>query len=66
MSRGAPGLVLPWVLILAAVSEAGEYKLTLPLGLQEHAAHVPDENPLTREKIASGTSAGPETARSRA
>src|SRR5438876_1240527 len=54
MRRGVPVLVLPWVLILAAVSEAGEYKLTLPLGLQEHAAYVPDDNRPTREKIALG------------
>jgi cytochrome c peroxidase len=54
MRRAAPVLVLPWVLILAAVGQAGEYKLKLPLGLQEYAASIPDDNPLTSEKIALG------------
>lgn len=36
-------------------SEAGEpYTLTLPLGLQEQAAFIPSDNPLTPEKIALG------------
>src|SRR5438876_4510533 len=54
MRRGVPVLVLPWVLILAAVSEAGEYKPKLPLGLLEYAAYIPADNPLTKEKIALG------------
>ena len=28
--------------------------MTLRLGLQEHAAYIPDDNPLTPEKIALG------------
>ncbi len=52
------------VLIIAAIlgvggflsqSEAqGPYKLTLPLGLQEEAAYIPPDNPLTAEKIELG------------
>jgi cytochrome c peroxidase len=41
------GLALPG-------ADAAEFKLTLPLGLQEQAAYVPDDNPLTAEKIALG------------
>lgn len=39
---------------LATSAGAAEYKLRLPLGLQETAAYIPDDNPLTREKIALG------------
>ena len=42
MAAGAPG------------ADAAEFKLSLPLGLQEQAAFVPDDNPLTSEKIALG------------
>jgi cytochrome c peroxidase len=35
-------------------ADAADFKLTLPLGLQEQAAYVPDDNPLTAEKIALG------------
>jgi Di-haem cytochrome c peroxidase len=31
-----------------------EWTLRLPLGLQEQAAYIPDDNPLTPEKIALG------------
>src|SRR6266850_984939 len=54
MRRGAHVFVLPCVLILSAVGHAGEYKLKLPLGLQEYAVSIPDDNPLTSEKIALG------------
>jgi cytochrome c peroxidase len=54
MRRGWPVLVLPSILILAAVSQGAEYRVTLPLGLQAHATHIPDDNPLTPEKIALG------------
>lgn len=47
-------LVAPSLLIIASVSQAGEYKLRLPLGLQEQAASIPADNPLTPEKIALG------------
>lgn len=49
------------ILLIAAViavgmvrADAAEFKLTLPLGLQEQAAWMPDDNPLTPEKIALG------------
>lgn len=42
------------VLFLAAVSQGAEYKLKLPRGLQEQAAYIPADNPLTAEKIALG------------
>src|SRR5262245_46968066 len=34
--------------------DGAELKLKLPLGLQESAAYIPDDNPLTPEKIALG------------
>src|SRR5262249_1221465 len=40
--------------VLAAPASAGEFKLELPLGLQEQAVNVPEDNPLTPEKIALG------------
>ena len=40
--------------ILATGAQSAELKLKLPLGLQESAAYVPDDNPLTPEKIALG------------
>jgi Di-haem cytochrome c peroxidase len=46
-----------FVLALGAFTTAAdgaELKLKLPLGLQESAAYVPDDNPLTPEKIALG------------
>lgn len=42
------------VAIVIGVSAAGEYKLKLPLGLQEDALYIPLDNPLTLEKIALG------------
>ena len=42
-------LVLP-----TAAGAASGFTLQLPLGLQEQAAYVPDDNPLTPEKIALG------------
>ncbi len=47
--------LLPLVLtLLVAVAQGAEYKLRLPRGLQEQAAYIPDDNPLTPEKIALG------------
>lgn len=61
MKRAAFGLGLTLavgtvagVLILPAEVQGAEYKLRLPLGLQEGAAYIPEENPLTAEKIALG------------
>jgi hypothetical protein len=48
------GFVLPWLVILAISVYGAEYSLVLPLGLQEQAAYIPDDNPLTLEKIALG------------
>jgi cytochrome c peroxidase len=41
-------------LLVTAGVHAADVKLRLPLGLQEQAAYVPDDNPLTPEKIALG------------
>jgi cytochrome c peroxidase len=38
----------------AATADGAESKLKLPLGLQESAAYIPEDNPLTPEKIALG------------
>ena len=48
-------LALALVVALAvAAAEAADTPLRLPLGLQEQAAWIPDDNPLTAEKIALG------------
>jgi cytochrome c peroxidase len=41
-------------LVAAAGADASDFPLSLPLGLQEQAAWIPDDNPLTPEKIALG------------
>jgi cytochrome c peroxidase len=46
--------VLPFLFILTTAVGAAEFRLKLPRGLQEQAAYVPDDNPLTLEKIALG------------
>jgi|SRR5215510_973750 len=48
-----------WYIVYAVLSGAGlatadEYKVKLPLGLQEEALYVPEDNPLTEEKVALG------------
>jgi hypothetical protein len=43
-----------FLFILATAVGAAEFRLKLPRGLQEQAAYVPDDNPLTLEKIALG------------
>ena len=40
--------------ILATGADGAELTLQLPPGLQESAAYIPDDNPLTPEKIALG------------
>src|SRR5262245_16163990 len=50
--EGSIGLLL--LLILGAGAQGEEYKLKLPLGLQDQAAHIAEDNPLTPEKIALG------------
>lgn len=53
--RPARLLCLLWlVTFVATAAQAAEYKLRLPRGLQEQAAYIPDDNPLTLEKIALG------------
>jgi cytochrome c peroxidase len=47
-------LVAAVLLLLAGRSPAADFKLKLPLGLQEDAAQIPDDNPVTPEKIALG------------
>lgn len=42
------------ILCLAVGVAGGDWKLRLPLGLQEQAAFIPDDNPLTPEKAALG------------
>ena len=42
------------VLAIPAVAAAQEFKLRVPLGLDERALLIPADNPLTREKIALG------------
>jgi cytochrome c peroxidase len=48
------GFLLPLLVILAVGVQGAEYQLALPLGLQEQAAYIPEDNPLTPEKIALG------------
>jgi cytochrome c peroxidase len=54
VSAGPTGLLLVWVFVLVAGAQGEESKLQLPLGLQEQAAYIPEDNPLTPEKIALG------------
>lgn len=42
------------LLALPMVANAAEFKLKLPLGLQEQAAYIPDGNPITKEKVELG------------
>jgi cytochrome c peroxidase len=53
--RSRPAWILMPMLLLCAVGVQGaENKLKLPLGLQEQAAFIPDDNPTTPEKVALG------------
>ncbi len=47
---GALGVLL----VFGPAVHAADFTLRLPLGLQEQAAYVPDDNPLTAEEIALG------------
>ena len=47
-------LVVALLPVLASPVAATDFTLRLPLGLQEQAAYIPDDNPLTAEKIALG------------
>ena len=50
------GLIVPLLVVslVAAGAQGTEDKLRLPRGLQEQAAYIPSDNPLTPEKIALG------------
>jgi cytochrome c peroxidase len=48
------GIVFCAVALLAGASAAGDYKLKIPFGLEESAVVIPEDNPLTREKIELG------------
>src|SRR5574337_1633257 len=59
MGRWAKGVSIIAALIVVGgflnqSGAQGPYKLTLPLGLQEEAAYIPPDNPLTAEKIELG------------
>ena len=48
------GLLVLVCVLGASRADGAEPKLKLPLGLQEQAAYIPDDNPVTPEKIAFG------------
>src|SRR5207302_1653096 len=56
MRAQAVGMLLSFMVLTLLVSRtyAVEYKLEIPLGLEEEAAYIPEDNPLTPEKIALG------------
>lgn len=59
MERWVRGMLIAATLLLigGVLSQSvaqGPYTLTLPLGLQEEAAYIPPDNPLTAEKIELG------------
>src|SRR5262249_57835670 len=47
-------VVLAVLLLLPGSAAEAEFKLKLPAGLQEDAAQIPDDNPITPEKVALG------------
>jgi len=47
-------LLLSVLMLLVFGTQGAEYSLKLPLGLQEQAAYLLEDNPLTPEKIALG------------
>ncbi len=48
------GAILLAALAVQPVGAAGEYKLKVPLGLEDQKPYIPPDNPLTSEKIALG------------
>src|SRR5256885_14470550 len=52
--RALVGLAAIVVLLGPDWSSAADFKLKLPTGLQEDAAQIPDDNPITAEKVALG------------
>jgi len=47
-------LLVPMLLVPMSTLAAAELPIKLPLGLQEQAAYIPEDNPLTADKIALG------------
>jgi len=47
-------LLIICALWLSRATDAAQSKRSLPLGLQEQAANIPDDNPITPEKVALG------------
>jgi len=67
MKSWSAALLLACITLLDASIVAAQSKAKLPLGLDPDATYIPDDNPMTPEKIAlgrssSGTSVGPPTA----
>jgi cytochrome c peroxidase len=54
MKTRLAGLLVVVLALAPDWSQAAEFKLALPAGLQEQAARVPADNPITPEKIALG------------
>lgn len=52
--RALVGLLVVAVLLRPGWSPAADFGLKLPIGLQEDAAQVPNDNPITPEKVALG------------
>lgn len=52
--KARAGLICLVIVSLAAGAHGAQFKLQMPLGLQEQAANIPEDNPLTPEKIALG------------
>jgi cytochrome c peroxidase len=54
LHAGWSGFLLTLLGLLGVGVHGAEYPLPLPIGLQEQAAYIPEDNPLTPEKIALG------------
>jgi cytochrome c peroxidase len=54
LQAGWSGFLLTLLGLLGVGVHGAEYPLPLPIGLQEQAAYIPEDNPLTPEKIALG------------
>src|ERR1041384_1445033 len=47
-------VLVPMLVLVAAGPATAQLPMRLPLGLQEQAAYIPDDNPSTPEKVALG------------
>jgi cytochrome c peroxidase len=55
LAIGAVAMLSSWIASPAANAQsAGEYKLTIPFGLEETKVVIPDDNPLTKDKVELG------------